>query len=606
MASLVAAAEGLVARLQEQPWVALAATLIIACITVRLMSGHNEGHQPNSQILDAKTPPAVPYWIPYLGHLPRFAFNSESLLVGLRNLYPDGAFSLTFLGTTHTMVYRPGLTAALVNQPAHMIDGGPASKHLLKSNFGYPRSKSSLALYDKVLPGLKDQYAHLLSEKSLGWMVDRTMERLRHNIADFVTFNSGDIDQTHWERIAEAGLVEDPTVAGVPVIEANMFELVRNFVAFTANGSLLGTDFVENYPEFWQALWRFDAGFLPLAVDLPSLVPIGKAIGARRARSALFRCLDEFERALETHRDGGNPGPQWADLDNVGPVIQGRLDEVYRKHGLSIPQRSALDLSLVWAMNANASPFVFWVLWRVYSDPELLAQVRDEIAPFVVLEAPVIGFGAAVGIDTPSRIERLDLDGLMNKCPRLKASYVESLRLDFSSWSFKAVREDTVLGARDGEKVLLRAGTYAHGAYELHHTDPSAYEDPLTWRHERHIKWEVNEKGEKRPVANLGDIRPYGESPVPPPRHLTCGENLYMVLGLTSESGGGAHMCKGRQYAVREILLFSAAIIAVYDIQPVGGGEWKMPKSRRTTGTKQPVQETRVWIKTRPSTRKPT
>lgn len=63
-------------------------------------------------------------------------------------------------------------------------------------------------------------------------------------------------------------------------------------------------------------------------------------------------------------------------------------------------------------------------------------------------------------------------------------------------------------------------------------------------------------------------------------------------------------MCKGRQYAVREILLFAAAIIAVYDIQPVGGGEWKMPKLRKTAGTKQPAEETRVWIKTRPLIRK--
>lgn len=518
MASLVAIAQGLVARVQEQPWVALVTTLIVVCITTRLMTGQDEGNQASSQILDAKTPPKVPYWIPYLGHLPQFALNSDSLLVRLRKLYPDGAFSLTFLGSTHTMVYRPSLSTALVNQPAHMVDGGPASRHLMKSNFGYPRSKASLALYDKVLPGLKEQYTHLLSEKSLGLMVEKTTDRLRHNIADFVTFNSGDIDQTHWERIAEAGLVEDAAGDG-PVIEADLFELVRNFVAFTANGSLLGTDFVENYPEFWQALWRFDAGFMALAVDLPSLVPINKAIGARRARGAMFRCLDEFERALETHRDGGNPGPQWADLDNVGPVIQGRLDDVYRKHGLTVPQRSALELSLVWAMNANANPLVFWVLWRIYADADLLARVRAEIAPFVVLEAPVVGFGAAVGIDTPSRIERIDLDGLMSECPRLKAAYVESLRLDLGSWSFKSVREDTVLSARDGggaagpQKILLRAGTYAHGAFELHHTDPLAYEDPLTWRHERHIKWKTNEKGEKQPVVDLGDVRPYGKSP---------------------------------------------------------------------------------------------
>lgn len=59
-------------------------------------------------------------------------------------------------------------------------------------------------------------------------------------------------------------------------------------------------------------------------------------------------------------------------------------------------------------------------------------------------------------------------------------------------------------------------------------------------------------------------------------------------------------MCKGRQFAVREILLFSAAIIAVYDIEPIGGGEWKLPKQKKTAGTKHPASSTRVWIKSRP------
>lgn len=513
MAGIASLVQVLVARVQEQPYVATIITLIVVCLTTRLMSSQDGGAQSGSQLLDAKTPPAVPYWIPYLGHLPQFALNSDRLMVSLRKLYPKGAFSLTFLGASHTIVYRPGLTAALVNQPAHLIDHGPVAKHLMKTTFGYPRSKASLALYDKAFNDLKAQYAHLLSEQSLGLMVDRTIDRLRHNIADFVTFNSGDIDQTHWERLAEAGLVEEAGDAD-PVVEADLFELVRNFVAFTTNTSLFGTDFVENYPEFWQALWRFDNGFMSLAADLPFFVPINSAIGARRARGVLFRCLDEFEKALDTHLNGENPGPQWADLDNVSPVVQARVD-VYRKYGFTTAQRSPFELSLVWATNANANPFIFWMLLRICSDASLLAQVRDEIAPFVVLEEPAVGFGGAVGIATPSRIQSVDLDGLLNKCPRLKACYIESLRLDFSAWSFKSIREDTVLADRDGtpdaQKVLMRAGTYAHGAFELHHTDPLVWEDPLTWRHERHLKWTTNEKGEKQATADLGNIRPYGE-----------------------------------------------------------------------------------------------
>lgn len=515
MESLRAIVQDLVAQVREQPLAALTAlvvTFIAIALTTRFTTRQSNAIQTNSQLLDAKLPPAVPYWIPYLGHIPQMAFNSDSFLAGLRKLYPGGAFSLTIFGRTHNIIFKPALTAALVNQPPHIIDGGPASRYLMQSVFGYPRSKSSMALYDKALPDIISLYSHLSSEPSLGQMAERTTTQLRHNIADFVTFNSGDIDQTPWERLAEAGLVEDAG-GDAPIIEADMFELVRNFVAVTANGSLFGTDFVENYPEFWQALWRFDAGFMTLAMDLPSLLPLSKAIGARRARSVLFRCLDEYENALETHRNGGNPGPKWADLDNVSPMIQGRLDDVYRKHNFNIQQRAALELALAWAMNANANPLIFWMLCRIYSNPDLLARVRDEIAPFVVPEKIAVEFGGI--FDTPRRIESIDLDGLMNKCPYLKASYVESLRLDLSAWSFKNVQEDTVVSDRAGtenaQKFLLRAGTYAHGAFELHHTDPLAYEDPLTWRAERHIKWNVNGKGEKEAAVDMGHIRPYSK-----------------------------------------------------------------------------------------------
>lgn len=55
----------------------------------------------------------------------------------------------------------------------------------------------------------------------------------------------------------------------------------------------------------------------------------------------------------------------------------------------------------------------------------------------------------------------------------------------------------------------------------------------------------------------------------------------------------------GHEYAVKEILLFSATIIAMYDMQPVGGGPWKLPKQAKGAATKLPISSTRVWIKSR-------
>lgn len=58
-------------------------------------------------------------------------------------------------------------------------------------------------------------------------------------------------------------------------------------------------------------------------------------------------------------------------------------------------------------------------------------------------------------------------------------------------------------------------------------------------------------------------------------------------------------MFKGQEFAVIEIMSFSAAIIAMYDMQPAGGGPWKLPKQAKSAGTKRPISSTRVQIKSR-------
>lgn len=572
MAGLLALVQGLLSHVQQQHLVVLAITFTVVCISTRIISGNNARHANNSHSGEAKVAPAVPYWVPYLGHAPQMAFSSESFLAGLRKLYPGGVFSLNLLGGVHTVIFKPGLTASLINQPARIADGYESSKHLMKSNFGWPRNKASLEAYDKMIDDLIVLYEKLNTEPSLSQMVDRTVQRLRHNIADFVTFNESEIDQTDWEKSADAETVRDKT--GEQVVEADLYDLVRNFIAMTANVSLFGTDFVENYPRFWQHLWRFDDGFIALATDLPAWLPISKAIAARRARSEAMACLRAFHTALESDREGKKPTPEWADIDNVSPLIQSRVDDVYRKHNLTIEQRASCEFGLAWAMNANSNSFVFWLLWRINSDAVLLARIRDEIAPYIVIEKPAHGFGSA--FKAALRIESIEVEGLVNNCPLLKAAYIETLRLDVSAWSFKVIREDAIISAKDGssEKFLLSKGTYAHGAHGLNHMNPDVFEEPKEWYIERHIKWDTsNEKGEKRPVgADMGVVRPYG---------------------------GGVSMCKGRQFALKEILTFTAAILAIYDMEPAGGGPWKLPKQSNGAGTKRPASSTRVWVKSR-------
>lgn len=59
-------------------------------------------------------------------------------------------------------------------------------------------------------------------------------------------------------------------------------------------------------------------------------------------------------------------------------------------------------------------------------------------------------------------------------------------------------------------------------------------------------------------------------------------------------------MCKGRVFALKESLLFTAAIISMWEIEPAGEDKkWKIPKHRKATGVYGTDEVTRVWIKRR-------
>lgn len=511
MDSLWSATRTALVYVQEQPLTSLILTFIAICITTRLVTGQNSTSQSGSSLLSVKLPPSAPYWVPYLGHIPQLASNGDKFFASLRRAYPNGVFALNLLGKHHTVVFDPELTAVLSEQPRDVINGEDVSKHLLQTNFGYPRSKADSELYNNLVSDIQQTFEKFASTSSLKQTIDTIADRLRHNIADFVTFNSNEVDQTHWERLADASFEE--VAGGDQVTEAELFDLVRNFVAFTATASLFGTDFIENFPDIWQPFWRFDDGFMSLAADLPAFLPVNKAIGARRARGQVLRRMDEFETALETIREGVYPGPQWADIDNASPLIEDRVEEVFCKHSLNLQKRAALDFSLLWGMNTTANPLVFWSIWRTYSNPGLLRRIREEIAPYVTLEKPAVGFGGTYA--SAIRIEKLDIDGLLNKCPLLQSACIETMRLDSGSWSFNMVRKDTVVSSSEDalEKWFLPAGTYVHAAHSLHHMDPNAFPTPQKYDAERHLERDAAEKTkEEAPKIDLNKLVSLGKS----------------------------------------------------------------------------------------------
>ncbi|KAK5111219.1 hypothetical protein LTR62_005247 [Meristemomyces frigidus] len=483
------------------PYLLLPITLLLLLLLTRTYTGLQASNPPPPGPKGAHTVPAVPYWLPLIGHIPNMAYDATNFVRNLRDTTSGGIFALNFFGGRHNIIHSPSLATALLNQKPSIATSEEVSRRLLNVVFGFP--KSELRKYDAALPELMACYKYLLSEPGLTDMTQQTSERLRGKAGEFVTGNESLVDQMLWERSSDVDVIMDK--AGEEVVEASLLPLVRDFAAHVTVPTLMGSDFLANFPEFFEDLWTLDRGFLLLATGLPRWIPVPALTRAHIARRRILAAIYEFHDALDKQMDGKNHDPKWSGVDDVGALVKAR-EPVYRKHGFSIQARAATEHSLLWAANANSDTLIFWMINRICADKALLEMVREEIAPYVKVVQPK----SDLPIAEAPRLETFDIDGLCNNCPLLKSCYIECLRLDTSSWSLKVVKQDFVLQGRDkaAQSWQLRTGDYAHVAHDLHNTDPACFADPDVWRPDRHMKFDEDTK---RQVTDLGSFRPYGK-----------------------------------------------------------------------------------------------
>ncbi|KAG6048355.1 hypothetical protein E4U17_007175 [Claviceps sp. LM77 group G4] len=553
--------------LAHNPVPATLFTIAIIFLTSVLLFSSPASHHKQNTDGNAASPPSMPgYWLPFLAHGPQF-LRKTGFLASLQKHYPEGIFSLKFLGKTHHVIHEPSLASTFMNRPKTTHEEKWLAARLLSTSFGL--RKQDHATYGKLAHETPELFKHMLSEPGLGELVHAMVGQIKRHIHDFVTFNSAPADQMDWERFSDVDVLQNSK--GETVVEADLMSLTRNFVAATANPALMGTNFVENFPEFWELLWKFDDGMVLLAANVPAWIPWPRLQRAKAARARMLARTLEFEVAMDKYVQGEDPGIQWQDLHNVSTYVKSRV-ELFRNRGLSLEARATCDVALSWAMNANANPLIFWLIYELCRDPVLLEIVREEIAPFVKIVQPAHDFGPAVWV--APEVESLDVDGLINHCPHLKAAYLETLRVYTGVWTVKWLTEDVTLKRRGShaDAFLLQKGDMAHVVHELHQFDADYFPNPKEWHHDRFLKEVDDGHGRKLQTVDMGTLRPFG---------------------------GGPSMCKGRAFAMRELLLYSSFIISFYDICPPGGQVWEEPATCKRAASRYPVKPVRVWIKKR-------
>lgn len=396
---------------------------------------------------------------------------------------------------------------------------------------------------------------------------------IQREIANLVSFSHSVVDQTAWERGSEVTVVDgsDP-----PVAEANLFALTRNFIAYITTTAFMGQSFVEFYPGLLQDMWKFDAAFTLLVAGAPKWLPLPSVSAAYAARDRLQKLVTALHMAFAAVEDGRDPGVMLRDLDDLSEMIKLRM-RTWRKAGYPPNVGAKGDLAVLWAMNVNSSSAVFWNLFHIYSDPKLLAALQEEMAPFVKASR-LTPKETGLPFAEPPRLS-LNLEGLLTSCPLLRAAFYEAIRMYTNSASYRELTSDLTLaesaedagifGAAQPRSYHFRKGdilVVAHGAHQI---DPRYHANPDKFDPYRFI---VKDPETGKISTDIGTIRPFG---------------------------GGASMCKGRVFAEREIMAFTAAILALWDVEPVSPKGWEHPGYELGSGTYRPARDVRVRMKHR-------
>jgi len=245
---------------------------------------------------------------------------------------------------------------------------------------------------------------------------------------------------------------------------------------------------------------------------------------------------------------------------NGGHNKGSELVKIRYKHaaerGISTSDIGRLEVTMIIGILTNTVPTMFWAIYYVYRDPELLKSLREALMQIATKKTNDDG-------TTTWTMKSADLK---DKVPLLTATINETFRHRTCGISSRFVTEDVVLN----ERYALRKGTVVELPNNVLHSNP-AYWGPSVEDFD--------------PARFLAD-----------PRSASAKSSR----GAFRPFGGGASLCAGRHQAMSQMLGGLALFIMGSDCDPVGG-TWKFPGAHgHTIAAAVDLPSSDLWLNVKP------
>lgn len=490
------------------------------------------------------------------------------------------------------MIASRSMAENLLNEKKATASSEPCTNYLIEKVFGASKEKRkyNLSDFNREASGSTDYITKV--EPHVSTLCSSTVREIRQTVSNFVSFSASMVDQCQWERTSAISVDNE---SDPPSCDANLFALVKHYVGTIVTTVFMGGAFTENFQNVVPDMWLFNSRFNAMLMGIPRFVPGPGLLPAYSARLRLIQTLTVFHTAFAATEGGTDPGFEWRDLEDgdLSEFMQGRA-RAWIKSGVSPESAAPEDLAVLWALNIKLGTLVFWNIIRILADDDLRTAVLKEIAPYARSSRPdskETGFH----IQEPPRLS-LNLEGLLTSCPLFRATVWETIRLHTASFTYRKLRSDVTLVESEKDAELakhvggahpycLRAGEYVCVPQSVLNTHPAYFSDPEEFDPRR---FQRGSPDEEKPSSDPSAPRQEGNT--------TTSSAALPKLEL---DGMPPFTGADDQLSEQLVMMFTAAVLATWDIQPVGSKSWKVPKRKLGSLVFGPARDVRVRMKYR-------
>ncbi|KAI9155716.1 Cytochrome P466 monooxygenase [Paramyrothecium foliicola] len=434
------------------------------------------------------------------------------------------------------------LEAPLVNKGRiHVEDNGIHAGSTEESS--YDRMINALKLRKLVTPDGRPDDVEQLIHRSIqnglsGPHLETLTAQFQENLAQSLLEETA---QSH-----EGGWIDVPDLHG----------LVQKHVFRAMVHTLFGPYMISLNPTIADDFWEFNRSVRSLFMGLPSwMTP-----KAHRMRSRMLKSIKQWQKHAQEH----------CNIEELGDVawepyygsrhVRERQDLLTRRGILDETARAAENFAFMWATNSNSGPAASWFLIEILQNTQLKDEVLGQLSTTQIEGAaePKKSAQSLVSTDPATLLADPLLQSVYAEVLRLRVAVLvvrEAARDDFSFCGWQIQKNEVLT-------VSSRTEAFDHNIWGTGGPDEP---HPLHefWARRFVVDPGDNESGPLKTQKRLKKISGAEKSSAP----------YFSMDGLAGSwipYGGGRSLCPGRHFAKRKMLITTAVVLSLFDVELTG------------------------------------